>query len=319
MAGRRRRGKGAAEGAGAFPSCPPQAGPSSSSGSGSRTAAAGRGRGGQGPGPRNAAPPAITATAAVPRREAARRPPGPAPPLPARYHCAGPGSAPSALLSSPPPSRLYPRTIDPAFLPHIRGLYAEPAEASRLPPPGADRASPAALVTCLRAGLATLPAGLGGPPPRHGRPQPVPPAPPGARTHGHTTHTHSWQRAEGGRRGGDERAGPALHTGCGGRAPALPPGGGGQGASGAAANSRQSRAGGGRTAGEGRRRPPVRMRRPVPGWGEVGTSGCGGGRGPQGALVGQAREWERAERGLARWVGLPVAPTWPRTCVPCCI
>lgn len=250
LAGRRRGGRGAAEGAGAFPSCPPQAGPSSSSGPETRSAP-GAGAG-EGPGPRSPPPPApaITATAAPWLRgggEGAR--PGPArwaPPLPSRYHCAGPGPAPSALLSSPPPSRLYPRTIDPAFLPHIRGLYAEPAEASRLPTPGADRARPAALVTCLGAGLATLPAGLGGPPPRHGRPQPVPPAPPGARTHGHTAHTHTrtlLATAEGGRRGGDERAGPALHSGRGGRAPALP--GAGRGRAG------QRRTHGGREGGRG--------------------------------------------------------------------
>jgi len=52
-----------------------------------------------------------------------------------------------ARLPSPPPSRLYTHTIDPASLPHIRGLYADPAEAFRLPPPGARRARPAALFT----------------------------------------------------------------------------------------------------------------------------------------------------------------------------
>lgn len=228
---------------GAFPSCPPQAGPSSSSGSESRTAAGGGG----GPGPRNPAPPAITARAAAAAAGGcgeAARPSRLAPPLPARYHSAGPGPAPSALLSSPPPSRLYPRTIDPAFLPHIRGLYAEPAEASRLPPPGADRASPAALVTCLGAGLATLPAGLWGPPPRHGRPQPVPPAPPPAHAHTDTPHTHTLLATGGGGTEGRGRAGgPGPTHGLRG-AGAGAPGGGGQGASGAAANSRQGRAGG---------------------------------------------------------------------------
>lgn len=216
------------------------------------------------------------------------RPPRPTPPLPARYHSAGPGPAPSALLSSPPPSRLYPRTIDPAFLPHIRGLYAEPAEASRLP--ARERIAPARPHSLPASAPASplSPPGSGGRPLGMAAPNQSLPPPPGARTHGHTTHTHTLGNGGGGTKGRGQAGGPGPTHGLEGRAPALSGGRAGQ----RGTHSRAGRAGGGRTAGEGRwRRPPVRMRRLCRG---------GGSSVHPGAAAGGARRaplWSRQRNG----------------------
>lgn len=296
--GRWRGGRRAAEGARAFPCCPPQAGPSSSSGPGARTAAGG---GGGGPCPRHPPPSAITAREATGSRRGR--------PVPLRRCPLGiipQGQARLPPLSSPPPSRLYPRTIDPAFLPHIRGLYAEPAEASRLP--ARERIAPARPHSLPASAPASplSPPGSGGRPLGMAAPNQSLPPPPGARTHTrtHHTHTHSWQR-----RRGDEGAGTS------GRArPYTRARGAGAGAlgraSGAAGNSQQGRPGGrGAHGGRGAVAAAPGAHAPaVPGWGELGTSGCGSGRGPLGALVEQAAEWERGRRGLAPWLCLPPAP-----------
>lgn len=91
------------------------------------------------------------------RREAARL--RQAERVPLRRGVRGGGRCPLGIIrqgrAGLPPLRplRHTHTIDPAFLPHIRGLYAQPAEAFRLlaasplPAAGAHRARPAALFT----------------------------------------------------------------------------------------------------------------------------------------------------------------------------